>query len=51
LRFIQCSFVCLYAIIIAVWELLVNQSKNSTKVVLSRNHEINIMANTEEKTC
>jgi TPP-dependent 2-oxoacid decarboxylase len=39
----------LYATIIAFDELLVNQSKSSTKVVLSRNHEINIMTNTEEK--
>jgi hypothetical protein len=39
----------LYATIIALWELLVNRSKSSTKVVLSRNHEINISANTEEK--
>jgi hypothetical protein len=39
----------LYATIIAFGELLVNRSKSSTKVVLSRNHEINISANTEEK--
>jgi hypothetical protein len=39
----------LYATIIAFDELLVNQSKSSTKVVLSRNHEINISATTEEK--
>jgi hypothetical protein len=38
----------LYATIIAFWELLVNRPKSSTKVVLSRNHEININANTEE---
>jgi len=34
----------LYATIIALWELLVNHPKSSTKVVLSRNHEINISA-------
>ena len=35
----------MYATIIAFWELLVNHPKSSTKVVLSRNHEINISAN------
>jgi len=50
LRFIQYSFVCLYATIIAFDELSVNQSKSSIKVVLSRNHEINISA-TKGKTC
>ena len=39
----------MYATIIALDELLVNQSKSSTKVVLSRNHEINILTDTEEK--
>jgi TPP-dependent 2-oxoacid decarboxylase len=39
----------LYADIIAFRELLVNHPKSSTKVVLSRNHEINISANTQEK--
>jgi len=34
----------LYATIIAFGELLVNHPKSSTKVVLSRNHEINITA-------
>jgi hypothetical protein len=42
--FIQYSFVCLYATIIAFGELLVNRPKSSNKVVLSRNHEINISA-------
>jgi hypothetical protein len=50
-RFIQYSFVCLYATIIAFGELLVNHPKSSAKVVLSINHEINIHANTEEKLC
>ena len=39
----------LYATIIAFGELLVNRPKTSTKVVLSRNHEINITTNKEEK--
>jgi hypothetical protein len=39
----------LYAAIIALGQLLVNHPKSSAKVVLSRNHEINISTNHEEK--
>jgi hypothetical protein len=38
----------LYATIITFGELLVNRSKSSTKVVLSRNHEINISTQKEK---